>query len=106
MMEMKWTVMDVLALAKRNVETDVLILVKFAMMDLETPTFSLAVADRSVSFPNVVMVLLMLVRSVMMVLSMLMLPTLADLTVLSRSVVTVLLITSTGSTATKDPETA
>jgi hypothetical protein len=105
MMEMKWTVTDVLALAKRNAVTDVLTLEKSVTMDLETLILALAAADPSVSFPSVVMALLMLVRNVMMELPTPMLPTLADLTVLSPSVVMVLLITSTVSTVTKDPET-
>jgi hypothetical protein len=77
-----------------SVVMDELILVKFVMPDLLTPTRSLAVADSTVNFPFVVTVSWMLVSSVMMVPLMIsMPPTLADLLAPFRTVVMVSSIT-------------
>jgi len=79
MMEIPPMVMVALLVVSLSVVMDELILVKFVMLDLSTPTLSLDVADSTVNFLVVVTVSWMLVSSVMMVPLMIsMLPTLAD----------------------------
>lgn len=105
MMETNWTVMVAIVDATRNVVTDVLILVKSAMMEPVTLMSSPAAAEANAFYPNAVMESLMLVKSVMMELEISMAPTLADLTVPSLNAVMVLLITCTVNSVIKVQET-
>jgi len=104
-MEMRPMVMVVILVAKRNVEMAVSTQVKSATTDLAIPIPNPPAAEPTANCPSVGMMSLMLARNATTdPLATLQDPTPADLIALCLNAVTVLLITCTVKSATKDPE--